>query len=88
MKKEKLLLKCPCGKSRLVADAITLRMGGVPFKLTPDGPEYDDSKANYSEGWDFNNENACQCASCGEKYVIDSTETGKLFLTPANEEVD
>ena len=76
----RLGLECSCGKSKLVADAITLALGGVPFILTEDGPEYDDSEAEYSSGWDYCSESRCRCASCGVVYEIAANTDARLYL--------
>ncbi len=73
-------LECPCGNSNLIAEKITLVLFRVPFVLTEDGPEYDDHEAEYSEGWDFNQETRCRCASCGTVYDITTDDKARQFL--------
>lgn len=66
-------VKCTCGSENLKAEKMTLHLMGVPFVLDSDsGPQYDDSEAKYSEGWDFIEEPDAVCADCGKKYVIES----------------
>ena len=77
--------KCSCGDSNLVADRVTLVLFQMPFTLTEDGPEYDDTEAKYSEGWDYNQEARCRCASCGAVYDIASDEKARPYLEPVAE---
>lgn len=78
--------ECPCGNSELVADRVTLVLFGVPFTLTDDGPEYDDGEAEQSDGWDYNQDSRCHCASCGAVYDIAVDDEGKPCLEPAARE--
>jgi len=80
------MLVCPCGDSNLVADKVTLVLFGVPFTLTEDGPEYDDHEAKYSEGWDYNQDSRCHCASCGAVYEIAADGKANLNLEPVAQE--
>ena len=78
-------LECSCGKSNLIADRVTLELRGVAFELTEDGPEYDDGEAAYSEGWDYDRDSRCRCASCGAVYDIASDNKARLYLEPVAE---
>ena len=80
------MLACPCGDTNLVADRVTVVLFGVPFTLTKDGPEYDDHEAKYSEGWDYNQESRCHCASCGVVYDIAVDDNGDPYLEPVAKE--
>lgn len=77
------MIRCNCGNSSLTAD-FTVFLGGVPFTLSQDGPQYDDSEAAYSEGWDYNNQNRCRCQSCGMEYEIVTGNKANLFLQPVS----
>ena len=79
-------LECLCGDSNLIADSVTLKLFGMPFILTGDGPEYDDSEAKYSEGWDYNQDSRCHCASCGAVYDIASDDKADMYLEPVAQE--
>ena len=78
-------LECSCGKSNLIADRVTLVLFSVPFTLTEDGPEYDDTQAKYTDGWDYNQETRCHCASCGAVYDIASDDKARPYLEPVAE---
>ena len=79
-------LECSCGDSNLIADRVTLVLFIVPFTLTEDGPEYDDHEAKYTDGWDYNQEARCHCASCGAVYDIASDDKAALYLEPVAQE--
>lgn len=74
------MLVCKCGNSELLADTVTLVLHDVPFILTDDGPQYDDTMAEQSEGWDYNEDSDCHCHLCGRKYVIGQDGKGNIRL--------
>ncbi len=76
-------LECSCGNSNLIADRVTLVLFSVPFTLTEDGPEYDDREAKYTDGWDYNQQTRCHCATCGAAYDIAADEKASPYLEPA-----
>lgn len=75
-------LKCSCGSDRFVSGPVIIRLCGIPCTITQDGPQYDDTKAKQSEGWDFNEQNQVFCVDCEKEYAIETRPGGELFLRP------
>ena len=69
-------IQCACGSKQFKAQKVTLVLRGVPCEITSDGPEYDDKAADYSEGWDYNNESRVTCVACGKEYEVDKMTDG------------
>ena len=65
-----MLQKCVCGSRKFKA-SITLELVGVPVTLKVDGSiEYDDTKADYSEGWNTGDQPEITCARCQATYDL------------------
>ncbi|KKW20984.1 MAG: hypothetical protein UY62_C0036G0006 [Parcubacteria group bacterium GW2011_GWF2_50_9] len=79
-------IKCACGSDQFKAQKITLKLRGVPCEITSDGPEYDDKAADYSEGWDYNNESRVTCVACGKEYDIAQDDKAGICLWPVWDE--
>ena len=73
-------LKCACGGDQFKAPKVTLVLRGVPCEITEDGPQYDDSDADHSEGWDYNQESQVTCVSCGKEYDIIQDNKANICL--------
>ena len=68
----RLTTKCACGGRKFIAD-ITLVLKGVPVWIGVNGTmRYNDTQAEYREGWDTLEESGVRCASCGARYNLDS----------------
>ncbi len=62
---------CPCGDSTLRVIEMRLELRGVPVTFTDDGPQYDDTVAEYSEGWDYNEDSAgVECRACKRVFSV------------------
>ena len=69
-----MLQKCTCGSRKFKA-AITLELQGVPVKMLADGSiEYDDTKAEYTDGWDTAAQPEIACAACEKLYHLEPLE--------------
>jgi hypothetical protein len=84
-------IKCPnCGNSKSWTILhMTLELSGVPCtRLTKsgDGNAYDDTKAEYCEGWDTCQDGAVKCNKCGKEY--DYSDLTDLRETSVDEEPD
>ncbi len=78
-------LRCACGSGRFKAPRVTLVLTGVPCEITEDGPQYDDTDADWSEGWDFTRESRVACISCGKEYDIAEDKEADIRLEPVQE---
>jgi hypothetical protein len=78
-------LKCACGGDQFKAPRVTLVLRGVPCEITEDGPQYDDTEADHSEGWDYNQESRVSCVACGKEYNIAQDERANICLEPVQE---
>ena len=85
MKTRTMNLQCVCGGEQFSAPKVTLVLSGVPCEITEDGPEYDDSEADYSEGWDYNQESRVACVACGKEYDIAQDGKANICLEPVPE---
>ncbi len=76
------MVKCPkCGSENIIADKVTLVLMDMPFELSEDdGPQYDDTDAKYTDGWDFTQEDKCHCGDCKAKLFIVTDDDGKFSL--------
>jgi len=79
-------LTCACGSDSFKSPKVTLVLRGVPCQITEDGPDYDDTEAEQSEGWDYNEENRIVCVTCGREYDISQDGEGNICLEPAPKE--
>ncbi|MCX5784614.1 MAG: hypothetical protein NTX59_02900 [Elusimicrobia bacterium] len=79
-------IQCACGSKQFKAQKITLVLRGVPCEITADGPEYDDKAADYSEGWDYNDESRVTCVACGKEYDIAQDEKANICMWPVWDE--
>lgn len=75
--------ECPCGNSSLSVVVMRLELRGIPVHFTDDGPQYDDTQAEYSEGWDYNdgNQDRVECRNCKRVFTVcapDTFEVGYL----------
>lgn len=75
-------LWCKCGGNQFKAPKVTLVLQGVPCEITEDGPQYDDTEADDSEGWDYNEESRVTCVACGKEYDISQDGKGNICLEP------
>ena len=78
-------LQCACGCDQFKAPKVTLVLRGVPCEITEDGPQYDDTEADHSEGWDYNQESRVACVACGKEYEIAQDEGANICLEPVQE---
>ena len=78
-------LQCACGGDQFKAPRVTLVLMGVPCEITADGPQYDDTEADHSEGWDYNQESRVACVTCGEEYDIAQDGKANICLEPVQE---
>lgn len=79
-------LKCACGGDQFKAPKVTLVLRGVPCEITEDGPQYDDTEADHSEGWDYNQGSRVTCVACGKEYDIAQDGKANICLEPVQEE--
>lgn len=77
-----------CCKSPSLKADFTLQLHAVPFELTDDGPQYDDTKAEYSEGWDFNEQSEAYCTKCHALFQIVQDDNGKLVLEQTTQKTE
>jgi len=75
-------LQCVCGCKQFKAPKVTLVLRGVPCEITEDGPQYDDTEADFSEGWDYNEESRVACVTCGKEYEIAQDSGASICLKP------
>jgi hypothetical protein len=75
-------LRCECGNEAFKAQRITLVFLEVPCEITEDGPQYDDTEAERSEGWDYNRECRVSCGACGKEYDIAQDDGANICLKP------
>lgn len=78
-------LTCACGSDSFKAPKVTLILRGLSCEITEDGPQYDDTEAEQSEGWDYNQESRVICAACGKEYDITQDSQANICLQPALE---
>ena len=70
------MMTCICG-SRKFKTSITLELVGVPVRLLKNGTmNYDDTKADYSDGWDVLQQPEVACAKCGHLYDLEEKPKG------------
>ncbi len=79
-------LRCACGGAAFKARKMTLVLMGVPCEITRDGPQYDDTEAEQSEGWDYNEESRVTCVACGKEYDITQDGEANICLEPVSED--
>ena len=77
-------LRCRCGGDAFKARKVTLVLLGVPCEITKDGPQYDDTEAEQSEGGDYNEESRVTCIACGKEYDIVQDGKAAICLEAAN----
>ncbi len=73
---------CPCGDGVLYVRVMTLELRGVPVHFNEDGPQYDDTQAEYSDGWDYNDDrDGVECRNCKRVFEVTPPESGDAWLT-------
>ena len=78
-------LQCACGGDQFKAPKVALVLRGLLCEIAEDGPQYDDTEADHSEGWDYNQESRVACVSCGKEYDIAQDEETNICLEPVQE---
>lgn len=76
MKKEKVP-SCSCGSKDFLVETMVLKLGMVPLRFGNfKGAvyQYDDSKAQDCDGWDWLDDDVVICKKCGLRWSFDGEE--------------
>jgi len=74
-----MVQKCSCGSRKFVVQQMTLALVNVPMAMRADGTLiYNDTKAEYSEGWDTSEQPDITCSACSKYYRLERQDEIQL----------